>query len=94
MGQKIHPLGFRLGITQEHRSKWFANSHDYSKLVLEDSQLREILHSHAVQKRREPCRGNLPVSADATLRVARSPAAPQRPSDSDRSRVVRACHFG
>lgn len=43
MGQKIHPLGFRLGITQEHRSKWFANSHDYSKLVLEDSQLREIL---------------------------------------------------
>jgi small subunit ribosomal protein S3 len=26
MGQKTHPLGFRLGITQDHRSKWFANT--------------------------------------------------------------------
>jgi small subunit ribosomal protein S3 len=43
MGQKIHPLGFRLGVTQEHRSKWFANSHDYSKFVLEDNQLREMI---------------------------------------------------
>ena len=26
MGHKIHPSGLRLGITQEHRSKWFATS--------------------------------------------------------------------
>jgi len=25
MGQKTHPLGFRLGITQEHRSAWYAD---------------------------------------------------------------------
>jgi small subunit ribosomal protein S3 len=25
MGQKTHPLGFRLGITQEHKSTWYAN---------------------------------------------------------------------
>ena len=25
MGQKTHPLGFRLGITQEHKSIWYAN---------------------------------------------------------------------
>jgi small subunit ribosomal protein S3 len=25
MGQKTHPLGFRLGITQEHQSKWYAH---------------------------------------------------------------------
>jgi small subunit ribosomal protein S3 len=31
MGQKTHPLGFRLGITQDHRSKWFANT-DYQAL--------------------------------------------------------------
>jgi small subunit ribosomal protein S3 len=43
MGQKIHPLGFRLGITQEHRSKWFAKSKDYPRLVLEDKKLRDYL---------------------------------------------------
>ena len=29
MGQKTHPLGFRLGITQEHKSNWFANYNQY-----------------------------------------------------------------
>jgi small subunit ribosomal protein S3 len=43
MGQKIHPLGFRLGITQEHRSKWYAKSSDYPRLVLEDKKLRDTL---------------------------------------------------
>jgi small subunit ribosomal protein S3 len=33
MGQKTHPLGFRLGITQDHRSKWFANTKDYLTLL-------------------------------------------------------------
>lgn len=41
MGQKIHPLGFRLGITQNHFSKWFAKSKDYPRLVLEDKKLRD-----------------------------------------------------
>nr|YP_636182.1 ribosomal protein S3 [Tupiella akineta]Q3ZJ85.1 RecName: Full=Small ribosomal subunit protein uS3c; AltName: Full=30S ribosomal protein S3, chloroplastic [Tupiella akineta]AAV80606.1 ribosomal protein S3 [Tupiella akineta] len=43
MGQKIHPLGFRLGITQEHRSKWYAKASDYPRLVLEDKKLRDNL---------------------------------------------------
>jgi small subunit ribosomal protein S3 len=43
MGQKIHPLGFRLGITQEHRSKWYAKSSDYPRLVLEDKKIRDNL---------------------------------------------------
>jgi small subunit ribosomal protein S3 len=29
MGQKTHPLGFRIGITQRHKSAWFANSQAY-----------------------------------------------------------------
>jgi small subunit ribosomal protein S3 len=29
MGQKTHPLGFRLGITQEHKSTWYANFNQY-----------------------------------------------------------------
>ena len=32
MGQKTHPLGFRLGITQEHRSAWYANLNQYANL--------------------------------------------------------------
>jgi small subunit ribosomal protein S3 len=40
MGQKVHPLGFRLGITQEHHSQWFAHAKDYPFLMLEDRLLR------------------------------------------------------
>lgn len=43
MGQKIHPLGFRLGITQKHRSNWCADKKDYPRLVAEDHFLRNYL---------------------------------------------------
>jgi len=39
MGQKIHPVGFRLGITQEHYSRWFARPDRYPE-TLEDFKLR------------------------------------------------------
>jgi len=42
VGQKIHPTGFRLGITQEHRSRWFAEGNNYPKLLQEDHQIREF----------------------------------------------------
>ena len=40
MGNKINPTGFRLGITQEHRSKWFATSKTYPTLLQEDDKIR------------------------------------------------------
>lgn len=40
MGQKIHPTGFRLGITQEHRSRWFAEGNRYPELLQEDAKIR------------------------------------------------------
>ncbi|NEO59527.1 MAG: 30S ribosomal protein S3 [Moorea sp. SIO1F2] len=43
MGQKIHPIGFRLGITQEHRSRWFADSKRYPLLLQEDYQIRQYV---------------------------------------------------
>nr|AUJ22920.1 ribosomal protein S3 [Coccomyxa sp. SUA001] len=43
MGQKVHPLGFRLGITQHHRSQWFAKPKQYSLLVVEDHFLRQAI---------------------------------------------------
>jgi small subunit ribosomal protein S3 len=45
MGQKTHPLGFRLGITQDHRSKWFANTRDYPSFIMVDKLLREKILS-------------------------------------------------
>lgn len=43
MGQKVHPLGFRLGITQKHRSQWFAKPNQYSYLMAEDNFLRQTI---------------------------------------------------
>ena len=43
MGQKTHPLGFRLGITQEHRSAWYANFSEYANLLEEDNKIRTYL---------------------------------------------------
>ena len=41
MGQKVHPLGFRLGITRPHYSQWFAKSKEYPELLIEDHFLRQ-----------------------------------------------------
>ena len=43
MGNKINPTGLRLGITQEHRSKWFATSKTYPILLQEDNKIRTFI---------------------------------------------------
>jgi small subunit ribosomal protein S3 len=43
MGQKVNPLGFRLGVTQDHFSSWYAKPEQYPALVLEDSFLRNSI---------------------------------------------------
>jgi len=45
MGQKIHPLGLRVGVTKKHKAKWFANSDQYPQFILEDILLRKLLTS-------------------------------------------------
>ena len=42
MGQKVHPYGFRLGVTKPWRSRWFVER-DYDKLLLEDVKLKNEL---------------------------------------------------
>ena len=44
MGQKTHPLGFRLGIVQEHRSSWYSKLNQYSSLLEEDDKIRTYLN--------------------------------------------------
>ena len=43
MGQKTHPLGFRLGITQEHKSIWYANLNQYANILEEDDKIRTYI---------------------------------------------------
>ncbi len=43
MGQKIHPYGFRLGITTDWKSRWFADRDEYRKYLHEDSAIRDYL---------------------------------------------------
>lgn len=47
MGQKTHPLGFRLGITQEHKSTWYANFNQYANILKEDDKIRTYLNTIA-----------------------------------------------
>ena len=45
MGQKVHPIGFRLGITKQHTSNWYAEKSQYTKNLLKDIEVREHLFS-------------------------------------------------
>jgi small subunit ribosomal protein S3 len=47
MGQKTHPLGFRLGITQNHKSTWYANLNQYANILKEDDQIRTYIDTIA-----------------------------------------------
>ena len=41
MGQKVHPFGFRVGITEAHKSRWYAPKALYGELLVEDQRIRE-----------------------------------------------------
>ncbi len=44
MGQKVNPIGFRLGNLLTWKSKWFADPRDYAATMLEDHKLRDFLN--------------------------------------------------
>ena len=43
MGQKIHPTGFRLAVTRDWSSRWYANSKNFSTMLNEDVRVRKFL---------------------------------------------------
>jgi len=43
MGQKVNPIGFRLGFSRNWSARWFANKGDYAKFVEEDCRIRDFL---------------------------------------------------
>ena len=43
MGQKVHPIGFRVGIVEDWRSRWYAPKRDFGKLLVEDQKIRRFI---------------------------------------------------
>jgi len=43
LGRKVHPIGFRLGIVKEHKSRWFAAGKQYTAQLAEDRQIRAMV---------------------------------------------------
>nr|YP_009535541.1 ribosomal protein S3 [Dioscorea futschauensis]YP_010409331.1 ribosomal protein S3 [Zephyranthes bifida]AYI69407.1 ribosomal protein S3 [Dioscorea futschauensis]URH13650.1 ribosomal protein S3 [Zephyranthes bifida]WFP43905.1 ribosomal protein S3 [Dioscorea futschauensis]WNO19068.1 ribosomal protein S3 [Dioscorea futschauensis] len=52
MGQKINPLGFRLGTTQNHHSFWFAEPRNFSVGLQEDEKIRNSIKNYIQKNRR------------------------------------------
>lgn len=66
MGQKVSPVGMRVGINRDWHSRWFANDKDFSKFLLEDvkvrkyltKELKDALVSHIEIERRKNDKGH------------------------------------
>lgn len=43
MGQKTHPLGYRVGVTEVHRSRWYAPKALFAELLVEDYRIRQYV---------------------------------------------------
>ena len=86
MGQKVNPYGFRLGVTTDWKSRWFAEDEEYKDLLIEDWKIRDYLRT---QLRRAPwsagSRSSARVTACASTstpraRASSSAAAAPRPT--------------
>ncbi len=49
MGQKVNPIGFRLGVTKDWKSKWYADKQRYGKLLHEDIKIRNFIEQRYKQ---------------------------------------------
>ena len=57
MGQKVNPYGFRLGITTDWKSRWFADRKEYGEYIIEDWKIRDLLMTDAAPRGHQPRRG-------------------------------------
>ena len=48
MGQKVNPIGLRLGINREWDSVWFSKKREYGKYLIEDYKIREHIKKNVV----------------------------------------------
>ncbi len=50
MGQKVHPTGFRVGITEDWRSRWYAPKAAFGEFLLEDQRMRKFIDARLNQQ--------------------------------------------
>jgi len=43
MGQKVHPTGFRIGVTEDWRSRWYAPKAAFAEFLIEDQKIRDMI---------------------------------------------------
>ena len=43
MGQKVNPIGFRIGIMEGWKSRWYASKQEFTELLIEDHKLRKFI---------------------------------------------------
>lgn len=46
MGQKVNPVGMRIGVNKNWNSRWFASDKDFSTFLIEDNKIRKYLATH------------------------------------------------
>ena len=46
MGQKVHPISFRIGITEDWRSRWYASKKEFGALVVADKKIRDFIKAN------------------------------------------------
>lgn len=72
MGQKVHPVGIRLGIIKDWNSRWFANNQDYSVFLHQDLQVREFIKKKLAHASVSRIQINRPANnAHITIHTAR-----------------------
>ncbi len=64
MGQKVHPTGFRVGITEDWRSRWFAPKAAFAEFLVEDHKIRNYIEE---KLNRQP-----PYAAVAKVEIERT----------------------
>jgi len=46
MGQKVNPIGYRLGVNKDWDSKWYANKKEFGSKLIQDIKIREYLDTN------------------------------------------------
>jgi small subunit ribosomal protein S3 len=77
MGQKVHPTGFRIGITEDWRSRWYAPKAAYSEFLIEDKKIRDLMDERL--NRTAPFAGCASVEIERTRNEVKVLLATARP---------------
>jgi small subunit ribosomal protein S3 len=86
MGQKINPIGFRMGISRDWTAKWYAGTKSYTQNLISDIALRDYLKVGSK-------RGTEHDRVERPARASISPCTPRGPASSSarRARTSRSC---